>query len=202
MMQQQEQLNYNKTASEIVIQELKSDNEQLKRVIDEKSMKVEQLKKVLHERDLMIEKLKDKLVENQRLHEQIQTLEAKYNRRNSQLLQRMEQREEEKKKDEQLHLRLVSVKLINEDKFIGNNFKSFSGMRSGSDKQKREILKSKRNSQDLAEIENMKKEINEKDKMLSDLQREFDRMFEQLVSTKKKNQKTYTQQESPKNNLF
>ena len=64
--------------SQVIILEIKNDNEKLLKVIDDKNGQIELFKKDIQDRDIQIEKLKEKLVDTSKLQQKVKLLENKY----------------------------------------------------------------------------------------------------------------------------
>jgi len=113
--------------SQIMILEIKKDNENLLRVIEEKNNQIELFKKDVQDRDFAIEKLKDKLIESSKLQNKIKLLEGKYATDLSSVKASQFKEVKQRKKEEQVHTKLLALNQFKDEKiqYLQNEIRSF-----------------------------------------------------------------------------
>ncbi|CDW77068.1 UNKNOWN [Stylonychia lemnae] len=181
--------------SQVIILEIKNDNEKLLKVIDDKNGQIELFKKDIQDRDIQIEKLKEKLVDTSKLQQKVKLLENKYATDINHIKAISMKENVDKKKGEGEHTKLLALNNVKDERilFLENEIKSFRDKVSTDRQTQNQVSKlsfraeinEKISRKSEHEIARLKIRIEEKDRQIEKIKKDFDRVFEELKKYKK-----------------
>eukprot|EP00347_Sterkiella_histriomuscorum_P003572 403363774 len=181
--------------SHVIIQEIKLDNERLLKVIEDIRDQIEIQKKDLQDRDIHIEKLKEKLIDSSKLQQKVKLLENKYVSDINHIKVQNFKEVQDKKKGDSEHSKLMALNNVKDERiqFLENEIKSFRDRITSDRSSQMQVSKlsykaemnEKITRKSEHEIARLKIRIEEKDRYIEKVKKDFDRVFEELKKYKK-----------------